>query len=167
MIEVDGLVKRFAGNEVVLIVPAKSALGVSGFEDLAKPEVKKIAVGNPDTTPLGQMTLAEILPRLGVLEEVQPKLVFSQSVSQTLDYVNREEVEAGIVWVSEAKAGGDGVKTVATCDPSQHSKVLFVISAVKDTEKPEQAQAFVDYVLSSDGQSILQAHGFLAAPAGE
>ena len=163
----ESAVKTFASNEVVLIVPAKSALGVSGFEDLAKPEVKKIAVGNPDTTPLGQMTLAEILPRLGVLEEVQPKLVFSQSVSQTLDYVNREEVEAGIVWVSEAKAGGDGVKTVATCDPSQHSKVLFMIAVVKDSEKPEQAQAFVDYVLSSDGQSVLQAHGFLAAPAGE
>jgi len=101
-----------------------------------------------------------------VLEEVQPRLIYSHTVSQTLDYVNREEVEAGIVWVSEAKAGDDGLETVAASDPSQHSKVLFAIAVVRDTERPTQAQAFVDHVLSPAGQSVPQTHAVLAAPAG-
>jgi len=55
-------VRPFAGNEVVLIVPAESALGIAGFDDLVKREVKRVAVANPDTTPLGRMTIAESLP---------------------------------------------------------------------------------------------------------
>lgn len=157
----EATVMPFASSEVVLIVPAESTLGLTGFEDLANAEVKKIAVGNPETTPLGEMTLEEILPRLGILEQVQPKLVYSQTVSQTLTWTSAGEVDAGIVWASEALAGGDGVKTVATADPAWHSEVTFVIGVVSDSGNKELAQSFVDFILGPEGRSILRSHGFL------
>lgn len=160
------VVRPFASNEVVLIVPAGCTLEIDGFEDLADPLVERVSVGNPETTPLGRMAVEEILPALGILEALKDKLIYSQTVSQTFDYVNREEVDAGIVWVSEAVAGGAGIKMVATADPDWHSVVKFEVSVVRRSENASLAQGFVDFVLSPDGQSVLQKHGFLSIATG-
>ena len=67
-------VKTFASNEIVLVVPAGSKLGLTGFQDLAGARVTKIAMGNPDTTPLGKAAI-EILTKLGLLDKVKAKLI--------------------------------------------------------------------------------------------
>lgn len=43
--------KDFALNDLVMVVPSDSKLNLTGAKDLAKPEVKRIAVGNPDSVP--------------------------------------------------------------------------------------------------------------------
>ena len=158
-------VQTFASNEIVLIVPADSTLGITSFEDLAKADVKKVATGNPDTTPLGVATL-KILPALNIADSVKPKLIYSETVSQTLQYVSSGEVDAGIVWTSEALTGGDKVKVVATADPSWYGgKAQFVMGLVTASANKELGQAFIDFVLSPTGQAMLKSYGFLPPPA--
>lgn len=156
-------VQAFASDEIVLIVPADSDLTMADFRGLADPDVDQVATGNPDSTPLGVATL-KILSLLDLSDSVQPKIVYTESVIQTVEYVARAEVEAGIVWASEARAGGEKVRVVATADPDWYGEVQFVIGTVEASQKKDLGQAFVDFVLGVDGQAILREHGFLEAP---
>ena len=101
--------KDFALNDLVMVVPSDSKLNLTGAKDSAKPEVKRIAVGNPDSVPAGRYTKAA-LTTAGLWETLQPKYVFGASVRQALDYVGRGEVDAGFVYRTDAKQGGDKMK---------------------------------------------------------
>ena len=157
-------VKVFASNEIVLVVPAGSKLGITSFQDLAKANVKKIATGDPAVAPHGKAAI-EILTKLNLLTDVKPKLIYAANASQTLDYVTRGEVDAAILFATDAKAGGDKVQVVATSDPSWHSPIAYVMAVVSASKVKTLGQAFVDYVAGSDGQAILAKHGFLSPPA--
>src|SRR5215813_7715694 len=107
----------FARNELVLIVSTKSS-SVNSFADLTNPSVKKVAVGNPRTVPAGQYT-NQTFNYLKLLPQIQSKLILGEDVRQVLDYVARDEVDAGVVYASDAFAS-DKVKVVARADGSSH-----------------------------------------------
>lgn len=160
---VDGAARRiFARNTLVLITPRDSALGIKSFADLAKPEVRKIAVGNPKTVPAGQYT-EEMLQKTNLKNAVEPKLITAEDVRQVLDYVVRGETDAGIVYATDALAAGDKARTAAVADENAHAPVLYPIAVVRDSPQKASAQAFVDLVLSREGQEILRRYGFAAA----
>jgi len=102
----------FAGNSLVLIIPAKG-LTLSSFSDLSNPSVKKVAVANPKTVPAGQYT-EQTLHNLKLLPQLQSKLIFAEDVRQVLDYVAREEVDAGVVYSSDAFSAGSKVSDRAS-----------------------------------------------------
>jgi molybdate transport system substrate-binding protein len=152
--------KDFALNALVLIVPAENP-GVSSLSDLANAAVKKVAVGNPKTVPAGQYT-EQALTRQGLLPKIQSKLILAEDVRQVLDYVVRDEVDAGIVYLSDASSAGDKVKVVAHVPDDAHYPILYPIAAIKDSKQQEVARKFIELVLSAEGQAILIKHGFLA-----
>lgn len=158
-------VKKFAGNEIVLVTPANSTLKLTGFSDLAKAEVKKITYGDPKIAPHG-VAAEQILTKLGILStlKAQSKIIYASNVSQALDYVSRGEVDAGIIFATEAKSAGDKIKIVAKADQSMYTKVVYPIVLVSASNNKELGQKFIDYVMSADGQAILAKYGFLAAP---
>jgi molybdate transport system substrate-binding protein len=160
----EASIKNFASNEIVLVVPSGSKLGITGFQDLAKADVKKITYGDPKVAPHG-VAAEEILNKLGLFDQVKPKVIYAANVSAALAYVSKGEVDAGIIFVTEAVAGGDKVKIVATSDPNWHSKIVYPMAVVSSSENETLAQAFVDFVAGSEGQSILQMYKFLAASA--
>ncbi len=157
-------IKVFAGNEIVLVVPAASTLGITSFEDLAKADVKKVSYGDPAAAPHG-VAAEEILNTLGIFDQVKPKVIYAANVTQALEYVSSGEVDAGIIFSTEAVIAGDKVKIVATSDPSWHSKIANPIAIVSASANKTLAQAFVDFVMGPEGQAILAGYGFLAAPA--
>ena len=157
-------VKVFASNEIVLIVPADSTLNITGFQDLTKADVKRIAYGDPAVAPHG-VAAEEILKKLGIFDQVKPKVVYAQNVSQALTYVTSGEVDASIVFVSEAKSAGEKVKIVATSDPGWHSAIAYPICLVTASKVKTLGQAFIDYVTGADGQAVLAKYEFLPAPA--
>ena len=146
------------------MVPADSTLGITSFEDLTMDEVEKVTYGDPAATAHG-VAAEEILNTLGLFDQVKPKVIYAANVSQALEYVASGEVDAGIIFATEAKAGGDKVKIVATSDPTWHSQIVYPIAIVSASEAKTLGQAFIDFVMSSEGQAILQKYGFLAAPA--
>jgi molybdate transport system substrate-binding protein len=152
--------RDFARNSLVLIVPARSA-GISSFSDLANPAVKKVAVGNPKTVPAGQYT-EQTFKRLKLLPEHQAKLILAEDVRQVLDYVVRDEVDAGVVYSSDALSARDNVKVVARAADDLHDPILYPIAVVKDSKQQEAARKFIELVLSPEGQAILVKHGFQA-----
>jgi molybdate transport system substrate-binding protein len=150
----------FARNSLVLIIPAKGT-GLGSFSDLANPAVKKVAVGNPKTVPAGQYT-EQTINNLKLLPQIQSKLIFAEDVRQVLDYVARDEVDAGVVYSSDALSAGDRVKVVARAPDDSHDPILYPIAVVKDSQQKEAARKFIELVLTAEGQAILVKHGFLA-----
>lgn len=153
--------KNFASNNLVLIVPFASKFNVSSFEDLKQENIKKIAVGNPKTVPAGQYT-QQTFASMNLSDPLEPKLIFGENVRQVLEYVIRDEVDAGIVYSTDAAIGGDKIIVKAVAPETAHAPIVYPIAVIKDSKNPS-ASAFVDFVTSKKGQEILQKYGFVPA----
>ena len=152
--------KDFARNTVVLIRPVQSTIGLNSAKDLLKSEVKRIAVGNPKTVPAGRYA-EEALRHFSVWEALKDKLVFAENVRQVLDYVARNEVDAGLVYRTDAAVRGTDVKIVEKLSADSHQPVIYPIGVIKGTKEAPLARAFIDFVISPEGQRILGQYGFI------
>ncbi|MBV6273516.1 molybdate ABC transporter substrate-binding protein [Alcaligenaceae bacterium CGII-47] len=149
--------KNFVRNELVLIVPRDNPGGILSTKDLQGAAVKRIAFGNPASVPVGRYTQAA-LRASGDWAGVHQREVLGQNVRQVLSYVERGEVEAGFVFATDAAIMHDKVKVVQTLPTP--TPVLYPIALVKREGRRASAQAFLDYVLSEEGQVVLAKYGF-------
>lgn len=157
---IDSASRRdFAQNALALIVPADSNLTLSAFTDLASAQVQKIAVGNPKTVPAGQYT-EEVFDYFNLRDSLQSKLITAEDVRQVLDYVMRGEVDAGVVYMTDAKTATTRVQVLATAPEASHSPILYPIAIMKDSQHKPAAQEFVNLLTSAEGQRILHQYGF-------
>jgi len=157
---IDAATRRdFAQNTLVLIVPKDSKLNAAAFSDLTKPEFRKIAAGNPKTVPAGQYT-EQVFEKINLKNELQPKLIFAEDVRQVLDYVVRGEVDAGIVYGSDAFVAGEKVRIAATVPEASHPPIRYPLAIVRDSRQKTAAQEFIELVLSAEGQAVLKKYGF-------
>jgi molybdate transport system substrate-binding protein len=150
---------NFVTNSVVLIVPSSSKLMLSSFEDLKKAEIKKIAVGNPKTVPVGRYS-DETFKYYRISDEIQAKLVFAENVRQVLDYVARGEVDAGVVYSTDAMLKNQEVKIIVTAPEASHKPIIYPIAVVKGTKNEKVARSFIALVTSDEGGKILSKYGF-------
>lgn len=144
-------------NELVLIAPTNLTT-VASFEDLTNAKVQKIAIGDPGSVPVGQYA-EETLKFYGILEEIKDRLVYGTNVTQVLTYVESGNVDAGIVFLTDAKTT-EKVKIVSTAPPESHSPIVYPIAVIKDSKQPEIAKEFIDFLASSEGQTVFTKYGF-------
>ncbi len=155
--------RTLAANLVVLITASVSQSGLSSFKDLAKPEIKLIAIGNPRIVPAGDY-VQKVLVSLGLWDVLQPKLILTGNVRQALTYVVQGEVDAALVYATEVQSAGTAVRVVAAAPEGSYPPVLYPIAVIKSSPQSAQSRAFVDLVLSEAGQRILRTYGFLPPP---
>ncbi len=149
--------KNFVSNTLVLIAPARSSLPLAGLGDLALPEIKRVALGNPATVPVGRYT-QEALTKAGLWETLKPKFIYGESVRQVLDYVSRGEVDAGLVFATDAAIARGKVKIVA--EVQGHQPIIYPVALVAAGQKQDLAQSFVDFILSPTAQEVFKKYGF-------
>ncbi len=150
-------------NEIVLIVPADSALGITSFEDL--PTAATIALGDPESVPVGQYS-KEALENLGLWETVQPKLTLGTDVTQVLNWVAEGSAEAGIVYATDAAQMPDKVKVAAKApEGSLKTPVIYPVatSVSPDAPKYQAAQLFLNFLQSEEALALFLAKGFTPA----
>jgi molybdate transport system substrate-binding protein len=152
--------KDFAKNGVVLVKPAHSIIPLQTLTDLQKKEIKKIVIGNPKTVPAGRYA-EEALRHFNLWDIVKDKLIFAENVRQALDYVARNEVDAGLVYSTDAIARSKEVKVVMKLSEDSHKPVVYPIGVIKGTKVETLSRAFVDFVISAEGQRILSQYGFI------
>ncbi|WP_027185297.1 molybdate ABC transporter substrate-binding protein [Desulfovibrio inopinatus] len=152
-------VKNFASNTLVLAVPKGNPAKISGPDSLKEASVTRIGIGQPKTVPAGRYAEGS-LKSLGMYDELMSKYIFGESVRQVLDYLIRGEIQAGFVYATDAKKGGDGLEIVATMPLEK--PITYPIGILKDAASPDLAKTFIEFVLSPDGQKLLEARGFSA-----
>jgi molybdate transport system substrate-binding protein len=151
--------RTFARNVLSVIVPAEARLTLARADGLLQPQVQRIAIGNPRTVPAGQYA-EESLRALGLWDALRSKLVFGENVRQVLEYVARGEVEAGFVYVTDL-AGRSGVVREAFRPPhSSYGPVTYPVAVVAGSRHAALGQAFIDLLLSGEGQKTLARLGF-------
>ncbi len=145
--------KTFANNVMEIAVPPKNPGKVTGVNDLAKSSVK-VALCQSQV-PCGTVA-AKVFSNAGitvkpVTEEVDVKGVLTKVVSG--------DVDAGMVYVTDVLSAGDTVKGVEIPE-NVNASTSYPIATVKASKNAATASAFVAYVLSSDGEAVLQKAGF-------
>jgi molybdate transport system substrate-binding protein len=149
--------RNFAANALVLVVPADSALKLAKLGDLALPAVTRVAIGAPASVPVGRYT-KQALEAAQLWRALAPKMISTQSVRQSLDYVARGEVDAAFVYATDAALMPARVRQAFGVPLA--TRITYPVALVAGGSRPAEAQRFVDFVLSPQGQAILATFGF-------
>ena len=148
----------FAANRLVLIAPLRSPL--KGWDDLKSPSVRRIALSNPDSVPSGRYA-KEVLTARGLWTIVSQKAVLGENVRQTLTYVANGDVEAGVVFTTDALQEKRRVRLVQEAVPGkEHTPIVYPIAVVTGAPNASAARRFVQFVVSQPAQAILKKYGF-------
>jgi molybdate transport system substrate-binding protein len=112
----------------------------------------------PDTAPVGKYTCSA-LTEAGLWNQLEKKMVPAEDVKQVLLYVERGEVDAGFVYMTDAKTADSGtIKIVAIVPVS--TPISYPIAVVSSSETKKETKEFVDFVTGEEGQKTLQKYGF-------
>jgi len=152
----QGSVQNFAANEIVLIKNSNSKISIKSLADLKSKSVQKIAIGNKATVPAGKYAM-QTVAYYKLEKDLQDKFIACETVRQVLDYVERNEVDAGFVFSTDAKIGKN-IEIVTNIAPDAHDKIVYPISIIKSTKSNKLAGEFIDFVIKS--KSTLKKYGF-------
>jgi len=155
--------RTFASNALVVVLPIDSGLVLARPDDLLDARVRRLVIGDPRTVPAGRYA-AESLSTLGLWERLAPRLVYAENVRHALEYVARGEVDAGIVYATDVPARLGRVRIAFRPAADTYGPVLYPAAVVRDARQPDLAAAFVDLLLSAEGQAVLKRLGFLPPP---
>jgi molybdate transport system substrate-binding protein len=153
---VDSTRKDLLRNELVLIGGKDSQL--TSFEDLTSDSVEKISIGAPETVPAGQYA-KEVLTNMNLWEPLQPKMVLAKDVRQVLTYVETGNVDAGLVYRTDAMTSSN-VKVIAAAPAEASKPIVYPMSVIKATKHQQEAEAFEAFLTTDDAVNILEKYGF-------
>lgn len=150
--------RTFATNRLALVVPKSASPELGSFAGLIATSVARIAMGDPRSVPAGGYA-KEVFEHLGLWEALRPKLIFSSHVRQALEYVARREVDAAVVYLTDAQLQRD-VRLAALAEAAWHRPIRYPVAVLRDAPQRELAAAFVGFVTGGRGRAILQRFGF-------
>jgi len=143
-----------ARNTMQLAVPTGNPAGVDGLGDLSDDD---LLVGLcAETVPCGRFA-RQVLANAGVTASVDTN---EADVRSLLTKIGAGELDAGIVYASDVAITDD----VDGLDIAADVNVVTAapVAVLTESSAPIAAAAFVDFMLSPDGQSILAHNGFAA-----
>ncbi|MBU5313012.1 molybdate ABC transporter substrate-binding protein [Tissierella carlieri] len=154
----DGTIKTLLVNKVVLITPKDGKIDIKSFEDLAKDEIKKIAIGDPGNVPVGQYS-EEIFNNLNIADKINSKLVLANDVRTVLTWVESGEVDCGIVYATDAFTS-DSINIITEAPEGSHKEVSYPVAVIKDSQNSGRSQAFLDFLSTDEAIKLFEKYGF-------
>lgn len=146
----------YARGRITLWTPSDSLLRLEGIKDLARPEVMRVAIANPDHAPYG-LAARQALEKAGIWEAVKPKLVYGDNIRQTLQYAETGNVDVAIVALSLSMQSRGRSYLI----PEElHQPIDQGLAIMKSTPKEQAARAFAAFLTGPQGQKIMQKYGF-------
>ena len=154
-----GTRKNLLSNQLVIIVPADSMLAISSPRDLLNADVKRIAIAEPFSVPVGVYS-SKYLTDEGLWDQVKPKVVPVQDVRATLASVESGNVEAGFVYKTDA-ALSKKVKTVYEVPIDKGPRITYPVAIMKESKQKDAARDFMNYVSSPVAMAAFRKYGFV------
>ena len=148
--------KVYALGRITLWTRTDSPLRLERLEDLLRPEVRRIAIANPDHAPYG-VAARQAMESAGIWERLQDRLVLAENAQQTLQYAQTGNVDAAIVPLSLSNQGGGRWALV----PAElHRPIVQALAVIKGTAHEREARQFADFVTGPQGEKVLSKYGF-------
>lgn len=145
-------------NQLVLITPKQTRVPLQNFQQLDRPEIRRIAIGEPRTVPAGQYA-TETLTKLGILDRVKSKFVLANNARSILTAVATGSVDAGIVYLTDAKTN-PSISIVTIADPTLHDPIVYPIAILKSSKSPQAARDYLQFLQSQPAIAIFKKYGF-------
>jgi molybdate transport system substrate-binding protein len=148
---------NFATNKLTIITPPGNPAGIDSLQDLTKPGVHLVLAA--EGVPVGDYA-REALKNAGILNEASANVVSNEDDdASVVGKITTGEADAAIVYTSDIAAAGDAVRSVDIPD-DVNVTATYPIAVVTGTAHPDQAAEFVSYVMSTEGQDVLDQFGF-------
>ena len=157
-----GTRKSLLSNSLVIVVPADSTLVLKAPQGLNGPEIKRIALGEPRTVPVGVYAKA-YLEKLGLWEQVSAKIVPTENVRASLAAVESGNVEAGIVYKTDALISKK-VKVAFEVPAAEGPAISYPVAIVKDSKVPAESKALLEFLESKTAVVVFEKFGFIVKP---
>jgi len=154
--------KSRLSNALVIVVSSGSSLSFKSAGGLASAEVKRVALAETKTVPAG-IYAKEYLEKAGLWAAVEPKVVPTENVRAALAAVESGNVEAGIVYKTDAGISRK-VKIAYEVPVAEGPVISYPMAMVKAAEQPGPARRFVEHLNSAEAGRVFERFGFIAQP---
>lgn len=151
--------RNFIQNRLVLISRANAPQNLSLQQLLDRPS-SQLAIGQPTSVPAGRYA-QQAMQLMGIWQDATKHLIHAANVKQVMDFVSRDEVDAGFVYASDTF--GQAVTVLQTLETPE--PIRYPIAVTTQSEHPALAKQFADYVVSNEGQQTLLSFGFIELTA--
>jgi molybdate transport system substrate-binding protein len=147
----------YALGQLALWIPQGEHFGIRELKDLAGPNVRFIAVAQPELAPYGHASI-EALKNAGIWDVVQPKVVYANSISQAKQMAESGNADAAFTAYSLVLHDRG---TVLKIDPDLYHPIEQATAIVASSPRIENAKQFRSFLLGSDSRTILAKSGYL------
>ncbi|MCP4589266.1 MAG: molybdate ABC transporter substrate-binding protein [bacterium] len=151
---------RLASNQLVVVHAGADAPAWDDLSPLADAAFGSISIANPDHAPAGQYA-EEALRRTGMWDDLQPRLVYANSVRLAAHYVADGGLAIGIVYATDARAYAERMTPVYRFPEGSHRPIVFEAAVGRGSAAPNVAGRFLDLAASTQARSIWERHGFV------
>lgn len=154
-----GQPRIYAHGQLALWVATN--VGAASLQTLAMPTVAHIALPNPETAPYGRAA-KQALQAAGLWEQLQPKLVWAESVAQANQYLSTGAAQAGFTAVSVLHTGAlQTAGNWAVVDTNTYQPIAQAMVVLTDANGVHpHAQTFFDFMETPEARSILRDFGY-------
>ena len=166
-LEADGLAEpgtlyEYATGKLVIWVPAKSKLDISqGLKVLLDPSISKIAIANPKHAPYGAAAVAA-LQHEGIYDRIKSKLVMGENISQTAQFVQSGNADAGLLALSLALAPAmKDTGRYIEVPLADYPPIIQAAVILKSARNKEIAKRFLKFLKEAGTVALMRRYGFL------
>jgi molybdate transport system substrate-binding protein len=145
-------------NELVVAVPKEKSQRISEMKDLTSKNVKKIALGTPETVPAGKYA-EQTLKSLKLWSDLDNKIVYTKDVRQALSYVETGSVNAAFVYKTDALSSKK-VKMAIIADQKWHDPIDYEMAIIKDKHE-NWAEEFARFLQDKHCQDAFKKYGYI------
>ena len=147
------------GNSVVIIVKNDSISGISDFMDLTSAKINKIALGEPKTVPVGQYS-EEIFTSLSIFDKIRTKAVYGKDVKEVLTWVETGNVDAGVVYATDAKTSSKVKVVVQASKDLYKTSVVYPVAVIKASKNIDDTKTFLKFLSGDKAKEVFVKYGF-------
>ena len=154
---VEDRIVDIASNKLVVAIPTEqSEVNIKDIQYLLN--YNKIAIVDPEYAPAGMYT-KQALKNLRLEESLAPKVLTVPNVRAALNYLETKNVDAAILYETDAKSSNK-VVSLDLIPESSYNSIKYPVVVINSTDKLDLADKYIKYLLSSDFKDILISYGF-------
>jgi molybdate transport system substrate-binding protein len=156
-----GTLYQYAYGRIVIWMPEKARPDVAnmGWKALLDPKIEKIAIANPEHAPYGRAAVAA-LRNSGIYEQLRGKLVYGENIAQAAQFIVSGNAQAGIIALSLAASPEMRTGKRWEIPANMHPPIEQAAVILKNARDKDGARAFLAFLKSNAGRSILESYGF-------
>jgi molybdate transport system substrate-binding protein len=151
--------RSILSNTLVVVVPGDSTTTLLSARDLASSRVQRIALGEPASVPAGVYS-KKFLEGLGIWALVAPKVVPTESVRATLAAVESGNVDAGIVYRTDALTSKK-VEIAFEVPAAAGPVISYPFALLRPAPQGAAARRFLEHLRTPAARAVFERHGFL------